>query len=237
MSAFKAGYGNMLSLTMEVKHAGILSKTRTGAGNEGAGLIKRQPKRDTHRRRRPRKPLPGMMLHMDGSPHDWFKDSSEYTIVTLYDDANNYLYDIEIVREEDSFTCMNMIKTLVEKKGIFCSLYTDRASHFFLTKKAGDGVAKDSLTQIGRALGELGIHHIPSYSPQARGRSERLNQTLQGRIPQELRLRDIKTIDEANGYLKEKGLLLHLTKSGHLDMLATKCELKLACRDSIWYAL
>jgi len=173
---------------------------------QGAGLIKIQPKRATHRKRRPRKPLPGMMLHMDGSPHDWFKDSSEYTIVTLYDDANNHLYDIEMVAEEDSFTCMNMIKTLVEKKGIFCSLYTDRASHFFLTKKAGDRVSKDSLTQIGRALGEIGTHHVPSYSPQARGRSERLNRTLQGRIPQELRLRDITTVEQANKYLKTEYL-------------------------------
>ena len=169
---------------------------------EGSGLIQKKARRDIHRTRRPRRPLPGMMLHMDGSPYDWFKDGSEYDIVTLYDDANNELYDVEIVPEEDSFTCMNMIKTLVEKKGIFCSLYTDRASHFFLTKKAGEEVSKDTLTQIGRSLMELGIQHIPSYSPQARGRSERLNQTLQGRIPQELRLRGIKTIKKANEYLK-----------------------------------
>ncbi|MBI5124442.1 MAG: ISNCY family transposase, partial [Candidatus Omnitrophica bacterium] len=159
---------------------------------EGAGLVEKRQRRSVHRKRRARKPLIGMMLHMDGSPHDWFGDGYEYDIVTLSDDANNELYDIALVNEEDSHTCMEMIRNVVEKKGIFCSLYTDRASHFFLTKKAGEEVSKDNLTQIGRALQELGIQHIPSYSPQARGRSERLKQTLQGRIPQEIRMMCIK---------------------------------------------
>jgi len=171
---------------------------------EKASLIQKRKRRDKHRKRRPRKPLIGMMLHMDGSPHDWFGNGTEYDIVTVSDDANNQLYDIELVNEEDSLTCMKMLKNVVEKKGVFCSLYTDRASHFFLTKKAGEAVAKDTLTQIGRALQEVGAQHIPSYSPQARGRSERLNRTLQGRIPQELRLRSIKTLKEANKYLKQE---------------------------------
>ena len=101
---------------------------------------------------------------------------------------------------------MKLIYNTVQKNGIFCSLYTDRASHFWLTKKAGDRVSKDDPTQIGRALQELGIQHIPSYSPQARGRSERLNRTLQGRIPQELRIRGIKTLEKANRYLKTEYL-------------------------------
>ena len=176
---------------------------------EGAGLVEKRNRRDPHRKRRVRKPLVGMMLHMDGSPHDWFGDGSEYDIVTLSDDADNELYDIALVNEEDSHTCMEMIRNVVEKKGMFCSLYTDRASHFFLTKKAGEEVSKDNLTQIGRALQELGIQHIPSYSPQARGRSERLNQTLQGRIPQELRMRGIKTREAANKYLKMEYLKEH----------------------------
>ena len=176
---------------------------------QGAGLIEKRQRRDKHRKRRPRKPLIGMMLHMDGSPYDWFGNDSEYDIVTVLDDANNKLYDVELVKEEDGLTCMSMLKNVVEKKGIFCSLYTDRASHFFLTKKAGEGVSEDNLTQIGKALEELGIQHIPSYSPQARGRSERLNRTLQGRIPQELRLRGIKTLKEANKYLKTEYLKEH----------------------------
>lgn len=176
---------------------------------EGAGLVEKRSRRDPHRKRRARKPLIGMMLHMDGSPHDWFSNGTEYDIVTILDDANNELYDIALVDEEDSHTCMELIRNVVEKKGIFCSLYSDRARHFFVTKKAGEDVSKDNLSQIGRALQELGIQHIPSYSPQARGRSERLNQTLQGRIPQELRLRGIKTKEEANKYLRTEYLKEH----------------------------
>ena len=169
---------------------------------EGAGLIKKRTRHDKHRKRRPRKPLIGMMIHMDGSPHDWLSNGTMCDLVHAYDDANNKLYDIELVKEEDTVTCMRVLRATVEKNGIFCSLYTDRASHFFLTKKAGEDVSKDTLTQIGRAMQELGIQFIPGYSPQARGRSERLNKTLQGRIPQELRLRGIKTMSEANKYLK-----------------------------------
>jgi transposase len=176
---------------------------------EGAGLVEKRSRHDPHRKRRPRKPLIGMMLHMDGSPHDWFGNGTEYDIVTISDDANNEVYDIALVDEEDSHTCMSMIRNVVEKKGIFCSLYSDRASHFFLTKKAGEEVSKDNLTQVGRALQEIGSQHIPSYSPQARGRSERLNQTYQGRIPQELRLRGIKTKEEANKYLRTEYLKEH----------------------------
>ena len=176
---------------------------------EGAGLVEKRNRRDPHRKRRPRKPLVGMMLHMDGSPHDWFGNGTEYDIVTISDDASNEVYDIALVDEEDSHTCMEMIRNTVEKKGIFCSLYSDRASHFFLTKKAGEEVSKDNLTQVGRALAEIGAQHIPSYSPQARGRSERLNRTYQGRIPQELRLRGIKTKGEANSYLRTEYLREH----------------------------
>jgi len=176
---------------------------------EGAGLIEKRSRHDPHRKRRARKPLIGMMLHMDGSPHDWFGNGTIYDIVTISDDANNEVYDIALVDEEDSHTCMSMIRNVVEKKGIFCSLYSDRARHFFITKKAGEDVSKDNLTQVGRALQEIGSQHIPSYSPQARGRSERLNRTYQGRIPQEFRLRGIKMKEEANKYLRTEYLKEH----------------------------
>jgi transposase len=174
-----------------------------------AGLIEKRTRRDKHRKRRPRRPLQGMMIHMDGSPYDWLGNDTMCDLVHSYDDANNRLYDLELVREEDAITCMRVLRTTVEKKGIFCSLYTDRASHFFHTPKAGEDVSKERLTQIGRALKELEIHPIPGYSPQARGRSERLNKTLQGRIPQELRLRKIKTMAEANEYLKTEYIKEH----------------------------
>ena len=176
---------------------------------QGAGLVKKRTRHDKHRKRRPRRPLVGMMLHMDSSPYDWLGNGTMCDLIHAYDDANNKLYDLELVKEEDALTCMKVVKTVIEKKGIFCSLYTDRARHFFVTKKAGEEVSKDNLSQIGRALQELGIHPIPGYSPQARGRSERLNKTLQGRIPQELRLRGIKTIEEANEYLKTEYIKEH----------------------------
>jgi transposase len=176
---------------------------------QGAGLIEKRTRHDKHRRRRPRRPLVGMMIHMDGSPYDWLGNGTMCDLVHAYDDANNRLYDLELVKEEDSITCMRILRNVVEKKGIFCSLYTDRAGHFFFTKKAGEKVEKDNLTQIGRAIQELGIQPIPGYSAQARGRSERLNRTLQGRIPQELRSRGIKTIEEANKYLKTGYLKEH----------------------------
>jgi len=179
------------------------------AALQGAGLVEKRSRRDKHRKKRPRKPLVGMMMNMDGSPYDWLGKGYDSDIITISDDANNELYDIELVDEEDALTSMSMLRNVVEKKGIFCSLYSDRASHFFLTKQAGEEVSKDTLTQIGKALAELNIKHIPSYSPQARGRAERLNGTLQGRIPQELRIRGIKTKEEANKYLKSEYLKEH----------------------------
>lgn len=194
---------------LKKKHHINLSYNWVRLALQEAGLAKKRTRKDKHRRRRPRKPLIGMMLHIDGSPHDWFGNGTEYTIITLSDDANNKLYDIELALQEDTRTCMSLLKNTVKKYGIFCSLYSDRASHFFLTTKAGDQVNKERLTQIGRALQELSIKHIPSYSPQARGRCERLNETLQGRIPQELRLRGIKTLDAANKYLKTEYIKEH----------------------------
>lgn len=170
-----------------------------------AGLVDKTRKRGKHRLRRPRKPLPGMMLHLDGSPHEWIpaQPGVFYDLLVLLDDATNRIYEMGLVDEEDTRQCMTLLRDCVKKQGIFCSLYSDRASHFFLTPKAGGNVQEGHFTQIGRALHDLGIRMIPAYSPEARGRSERMNETLQGRIPNELRLRGIKTKDEANRFFKE----------------------------------
>lgn len=146
-----------------------------------------------HRKRRERRPLPGMMLHIDGSHHSWFKDGCYYDLIAIMDDATNEIYYAQLVEAESTCTVMTALREVIETKGVFCSLYSDRASHFFLTQKAGERVADKHLTQVGRALVELGIRPIPAYSPQARGRSERAFRTWQGRLPQELRLRGIKT--------------------------------------------
>ncbi len=166
-----------------------------------AGLVKKSRKRAVHRKRRPRRPLPGMLLHIDASKHRWFQDSRFYDLIVILDDATSEIYYAQLVEEESTFTVMRAIREVVEQKGIFCSLYSDRASHFFVNVKAGSRVDRERLTQVGRAMKELGIEMIAAYSPQARGRSERGFATWQGRLPQELRLRGITTVSGANDFL------------------------------------
>ena len=167
-----------------------------------SGLVARSGKRKKHRKRRERKPLVGMMLHIDGSEHQWFGDGRYFDLIVILDDATSEIYYAQLVNEESTRTVMEAIREVIKKKGLFCSLYSDRASHFWTTPKAGDPVDKQALTQVGRALRDLGIQMIAAYSPQARGRSERSFRTWQGRLPQELRIRGIKTIEEANRFLK-----------------------------------
>lgn len=180
-----------------------LSYSWVKAALQGAGLVKKSRKRAVHRKRRPRRPLPGMLLHIDASKHRWFQDSRFYDLIVILDDATSEIYYAQLVEEESTFTVMRALREVVEQKGVFCALYSDRASHFFVNVKAGDRVDRDRLTQVGRAMKELGIEMIAAYSPQARGRSERGFATWQGRLPQELRLRGITTPVEANEFLRE----------------------------------
>jgi transposase len=170
---------------------------------QGAGLVARRRKRGPHRRRRQRRPMPGMLLHIDGSKHRWFQDDRYYDLLVILDDATSRIYYAQLVAEESTRTVMAALREVIECEGLFCALYSDRASHFFVTAKAGEPVDKSRLTQVGRALKELGIQMIPAYSPQARGRSERSFGTWQSRLPQELRLAGISTLDEANRFLHE----------------------------------
>ncbi|MGH9962839.1 MAG: ISNCY family transposase, partial [Pyrinomonadaceae bacterium] len=158
--------------------------------------------RKKHRRRRERKPLRGMMLHIDGSHHQWFGDDRWHDLIVILDDATGEIYYAQLVEAESTGSIMTAIRQVIEKEGVFCSLYSDRASHFFRTAKAGEPVDRQALTQVGRALRDLSIRLIPSYSPQARGRSERSFRTWQGRLPQELRIRGITDVEEANKFLK-----------------------------------
>jgi transposase len=173
---------------------------------QGAGLVARRKKRGAHRRRRPRRPLPGMLLHIDGSKHRWFQDDRFYDLLVILDDATSEIYYAQLVEEESTRTVMTALREVIERKGLFCALYSDRASHFFVTPKAGEPVDKSRLTQVGRALKELGVHMIPAYSPQARGRSERSFGTWQARLPQELRLAGVATLEQANRFLRERYL-------------------------------
>ena len=187
-------------------HGIRLSYTWVKLALQGAGLVKKGRKRGVHRKRRPRRPLPGMLLHLDGSRHQWFQDQRWYDLIEVVDDATSETYYAQLVEEESTRTVMAALREVIERKGRFCALYSDRASHFFETPQAGGPVDRQRVTQVGRALQELGIQMIPAYSPQARGRSERRFGTWQGRLPQELRLAGIKTVEEANRFLREMSI-------------------------------
>ena len=186
------------------EHQIELSYTWVKLALQGAGLVKKRRRRGTHRRRRPRRPLPGMLLHIDASKHAWLGEGRYYDLVTILDDATSEIYYARLVKEEGTRTLMPAVRQVVESKGIFCALYSDRASHFFVTPKAGGKVDPSRVTQFGRALQELGIQMIPAYSPQARGRMERNYRTWQGRFPQELRVRKIDSVEAANRFLSEE---------------------------------
>jgi transposase len=185
------------------KHHIRLSYTWVKQALQTAGLVKKSRKRGVHRRRRPRRPLPGMLLHLDGSSHAWFQDHRKYDLLVILDDATSEIYYAQLVEEESTATVMIALREVIERKGTFCALYSDRASHFFHTPKAGQPVDRTRPTQVGRAMQELGIQMIPAYSPQARGRSERNFGTWQGRLPQELRLHGIGSLASANEFLRE----------------------------------
>ncbi len=189
---------------LQEEHGLRLSYTWVKQALQGAGLVPRKRKRGTHRRRRPRRELPGMLLHIDGSKHRWLQDDRYYDLIVILDDATSQIYYAQLVQEESTRTVMAALREVIERQGLFCALYSDRASHFFWTPKAGEPVDKTRLTQVGRALKELGIQMIPAYSPQARGRMERSYGTWQGRLPQELRLAQITSLEQANRFLRER---------------------------------
>jgi len=186
------------------EHQIELSYTWVQQALQGAGLVAKRHKRGPHRRRRPRRPMPGMLLHIDGSKHRWLNDDRWHDLIVILDDATSEIYYAQLVEEESTRTVMAALREVIERRGLFCSLYSDRGSHFFVTMKAGDKVDKHRLTQVGRALKELGVQMIAAYSPQARGRSERSFGTWQGRLPQELRLSGVTTVEGANQFLRDQ---------------------------------
>ena len=183
------------------QHAGERCYTWVKNQLQAKGLVTKAKRRGVHRRKRPRKPMVGMMLHQDGSTHQWIPGEAWDLIVTM-DDANGHILSAFFVEEEGTWSSLQGVSEVIADHGLFCSLYVDRGSHYFHTPKAGGKVDKNNPTQFGRAMQQLGIDLIPAYSPEARGRSERLFGTLQGRLPQELALHQITTMDAANAYLK-----------------------------------
>ena len=165
-------------------------------------LVPRGEKRGAHRKRRERAALPGMMIHQDGSTHEWVAGQKWDLIVTL-DDATSEHYSMFFVDEEGTASSFRGVRDVIAARGLFSSFYSDRGSHYWHTPEAGGKVDKHSLTQFGNAMKRLGIEMIPAYSPEARGRSERAFGTHQGRLPQELALAGITSMSEANRYLAE----------------------------------
>jgi transposase len=188
---------------LQAEHGFVLGYTWTKTVLQSRGLVANAPRRSAHRKKRPRRPLPGMMLFQDGSRHEWLADQAPLDLIVTLDDATSAIYSIFLVEEEGTASSFRGLAEVIGQHGLFSSFYTDRGSHYFSTPKAGGPVDKQQPTQVGRALAELSIEHIPSYSPEARGRMERVFGTLQQRLPPLLRLHGITTIAAANRYLAE----------------------------------
>jgi transposase len=176
---------------------------------QSRGLLSKAPRRGAHRRKRPRRPMIGMMVHQDASRHAWLANRPPLDLVVTLDDATSAIYSALLVEEEGTASSFHSLAETIAAHGLPCSLYTDRGSHYFVTPKAGEPVDKSRLTQVGRALAQLGIEHIPAYSPEARGRSERAFRTLQDRLTKELTFQGVTDVATANRYLREIYLPQH----------------------------
>src|SRR3954449_1950152 len=168
---------------------------------QSRGLVSKAPKRSAHRKKRARRPLPGMLLFQDGSKHAWLPQGPELDLVVTLDDATSAILSAVLVEEEGTASSFVGLKEVIAAHGLFSALYTDRGSHYFYTPKAGEPVDKTRLTQVGRALKQLGIEPIPSDCPEGRGRMERLFGTLQSRLPPLLRQEGLASIEAVNRWL------------------------------------
>jgi Helix-turn-helix domain len=187
------------------RHNYKLCYTVTRLSLQAAGLVPKAKRRGAHRKKRVRRPMPGMLLFQDGSKYRWIGAlGHDLDLIVTLDDATGEIYSAFLVEEEGTMSSFLGLAETIARHGLFSAFYTDRGGHYFITRKGESKVDKKELTQVGRALSQLGITHIPSYSPQARGRMERVFGTLQKRLPQELRLARISSIAAANRYLKER---------------------------------
>jgi transposase len=185
------------------------SYTRVKQLLQAKGLLAKAPRRGVHRRKRPRRPLPGMMLHQDGSRHAWLAGQAALDLIVTMDDATSEIYSAFLTEEEGTDSTFRGLLEVFAGNGLPLSLYTDRGSHYFHTPEAGGKVDRGQPTQVGRALAQLSVEHIAAYSPEARGRSERMFRTLQDRLPKELSLAGIATVETANAWLRETYIPSH----------------------------
>ena len=193
------------------RHDYRLGYTVTKLTLHAAGLVRPAVRRGAHRKKRPRRPLPGMLLFQDGSRFAWLPDADrELDLVVTLDDATSEIYSAFLVEEEGTASSFVGLAETISARGLFCAFYTDRGSHYFRTPEAGGRVDRMHPTQVGRALAQLGIEHIASYSPEARGRVERVFRTLQDRLPKELRLAGLGgDVAAANRFIRDVYLPAH----------------------------
>ena len=184
------------------KHQGSRSYNWVRKTLQAQGAVALSRQRGAHRKRRDPKPLPGMMIHQDGSTHEWVPNQM-WDLIDTMDDADNEHYSLFFCDEEGTQSSLQGVAEVISRYGLFSSFYSDRGSHYWNTPKAGGKVDKVHLTQFGRALKQLNIEMIPAYSPEARGRSERAFRTHQERLPKELALAGITNMTVANRYLAE----------------------------------
>ena len=193
------------------EHGITLSYSYVKQALQHAGLLPTRRPRGRHRRRREPRACFGELLHLDGSRHRWLAlvPEARATLITVVDDATSALLYAQLWAQETTRAVMSALGHVIRTEGLPMALYTDRAGWAFFTPKATGPVDKTRLTQVGRALHQLGIEHIPAYSPQARGRSERMNRTLQGRLVNELRVGGIRSVEAANRYLRDRYIPQH----------------------------
>lgn len=196
------------------EHDGTRSYSWVKNTLQDAGLVRKAKTRGPHRIKRLASALPGMMIHQDGSTHQWIEGEYWDLIVTM-DDATNEHYSMRFVEEEGTHSSLVGVKDVLKANGLFCSFYSDRGSHYWHTPEAGGKVDKSNPTQFGMALKRLGIEMIAAYSPEARGRSERAFGTHQGRLPNELALKGITDMNAANEYLREYYMPAFNTEFSH----------------------
>ena len=172
------------------------------------GLVKKMRPRGRHRLRREPRAMFGELLHIDGSLHRWLARCPEerFSLIAVVDDATKQLLYARLVEAESTAAIMEALGAVFRRYGLPQALYSDRASWAAHTPVRNEPVDRSRLTQVGRALKRLGVEHILAYSPQARGRSERVNRTLQDRLVNELRVHGIRTAEAANRYLAERFL-------------------------------
>lgn len=186
---------------LTTRHSMGISYTKTKDLLQMEGLAESSPGRGKHRRKRERRPMVGMMLHLDASTHPWIEGVKDQDLVVMMDDADGRVLFARFVEQEGTLSTLMALKHVLVRWGRFSELYPDRGSHFCRTGKATEGPDEEQHGQVSRVLAALGIRHILARSPEARGRGERAFGTIQGRLPQELRLAGIHTYTDANAYL------------------------------------